>query len=91
MLKIGPFDEVVVRTDSAYIHNCYSQKWYIGWEKNGWKNSKKEPVKNKELWEILIQAFKNPNISFEKVKGHEDDLWNNFCDKLAVESAEKGE
>jgi ribonuclease HI len=75
-------------TDSAYIHNCYANKWYENWQKNGWKNSKKEPVKNKELWEKLIPYFKNPDISFFKVKGHANNEMNNRVDYLAQSAAE---
>ena len=42
-------DQITIRTDSAYCHNCYVQKWFHNWQKNGWKNSKKEPVANKAL------------------------------------------
>ena len=34
-----PFDRVVVYTDSAYLHNCYTQKWYVNWQNNGWRNA----------------------------------------------------
>lgn len=88
---IEPFDVVLVYSDSAYIVNCYKQGWYKGWERNGWTNSKKQPVANKELWEELIPFFENPNFKFEKVKGHSTDesshsYWNNYVDRLAVEA-----
>lgn len=78
-----PFDSVVVYTDSAYLHNCYTQKWYINWERNGWKNSKKEKVANKELWERLIKWFECPEVTFEKTKGHAGVEWNEYVDTLA--------
>lgn len=78
-----------VFTDSAYIFNCFSQKWYISWEKNNWKNSKKEAVKNKELWEELIPFFSDKRFSFNKVKGHSGDLWNEKVDDLVQQAAEK--
>ena len=43
------FDECVVFTDSAYIHNCYEQKWYKSWQRYNWLNSQKKPVANKSL------------------------------------------
>lgn len=86
----GPFDEVFVYSDSAYIINCYKQKWYKSWERNGWINSKKQPVANRELWEELIPFFENPNFKFEKVKGHSNDKWNNYVDRLAVEAKING-
>lgn len=78
-----PFDSVVVYTDSAYLHNCYTQKWYVNWERNGWKNSKKEKVANKELWERLIKWFECPEVVFEKTKGHAGVEWNEYVDTLA--------
>ena len=88
-----PFDVVLVYSDSAYIVNCYKQGWYKNWERNGWINSKKQPVANKELWEELIPFFEKVYFKFEKVKGHSTDesshsYWNNYVDRLAVEAKE---
>lgn len=74
-------------TDSAYVYNCYIQKWYVNWQKNGWKNAKKEPVKNKELWEQLIPFFEDKNFTFQKVKGHSGDKYNEMVDSLAQNAA----
>lgn len=78
-----PFDRVIVYTDSAYLHNCVTQKWYINWQNNGWRNSKKEPVANRDLWERLVKYFEMPEVEFVKVKGHADNEWNNYVDALA--------
>ena len=76
-----------IYSDSAYIINCITQKWYKKWQTNGWRNSKKEPVANCELWEHLIPYFENPRFSFEEVKGHSGEKdWNDYVDKLAVEA-----
>lgn len=88
---LTPFDRVIVYSDSAYLVNCFKQKWYHKWVINNWVNSKKQPVKNKELWEQLIYFFEVPNFEFEKVKGHADNERNNFVDKLAVEAKMRGE
>lgn len=85
--ELYPLEKITIRTDSAYCHNCYTQKWYKNWQKNGWKNSKKEPVANKTLWLQLIPFFENTNFIFEKVKGHTGAKdWNDEVDKLAVEA-----
>ena len=81
-----------VYSDSAYILNCFSQKWYINWQKNGWINSKKEPVANKELWKEILTAYQTLideryDFTFVKVKGHADNKYNNVADKLAVEAS----
>lgn len=59
-----------VFSDSAYVVNCFKEKWYVGWEKRGWKNTKKEPVENQELWKELISLVSKHNVTFFKVKGH---------------------
>lgn len=83
--ELFPFEDITIRTDSAYCHNCYTQKWFHNWQKNGWKNSKKEPIANKQLWQQLIPFFEDKRYFFEKVKGHTgSDDWNNKVDKLAV-------
>lgn len=75
-----------VFSDSAYCINCYEQKWYKKWLANGWINSKKEPVANQDLWEQLLPFFISDNFKFYKVKGHGDDYWNNYVDRMAVEA-----
>lgn len=80
---VVPFDTVNVYTDSAYLHNCYTQKWYKSWQMNGWKNSKKQPVANKELWERLIRWFEMPEINFIKTRGHAGVKWNEYVDTMA--------
>ena len=80
-------EQVEIYTDSAYIQNCVSQKWYVNWQKNGWVNTKKEPVKNREYWEFLIPYFTNERFSFLKVKGHNGDKWNEYVDELAQEAS----
>lgn len=76
--------EVVVYTDSAYLYNCWKADWWKKWEFNGWLTSKKEPVKNKEIWEQLIPYFKLSAFSMVKVKGHSGNEYNELADKLAT-------
>ena len=83
-LKLLKFPcKVKLYSDSAYVVNAFNQNWINGWLKNGWKNSSKEPVKNKELWEELYHLTKVHQVEFIKVKGHADNEYNNRCDELA--------
>ena len=75
--------EVEVYSDSAYVVNAFNQHWIDGWKRNGWKNSSKEEVKNKELWQMLDELTHMHQVSFIKVKGHADNEFNNRCDELA--------
>lgn len=75
--------DVVVYSDSAYVINCFKQKWYVNWRRNGWMNSKGEPVQNRDLWEKLLEQTERHRVRFEKVKGHAGDVMNERCDQLA--------
>ena len=79
---------VNIYSDSAYLVNCYKQEWWKNWEKNGWKNAKKQPVANRNLWEKLIPFFRDPSFEFIKVKGHSGQKWNEEADTLAQKAAE---
>lgn len=73
-------------SDSAYLINCYKNKWWKTWEQNGWYNSKKERVANQDLWMLLIPYFKNPIFDFMKVAGHSGNQYNEAMDKLCREA-----
>lgn len=76
---------VRIYSDSAYIVNCFLDKWYVGWRRNGWTNSKKKPVENRELWERMLKLYeRQTDIEFVKVKGHNNVQYNELADKLAV-------
>jgi ribonuclease HI len=75
--------DVTVFSDSAYVINCFKQKWYVSWRKNGWKNAKGAPVQNRDLWESLLSQVERHTVRFEKVKGHAGVDLNERCDELA--------
>lgn len=75
--------DVVVHSDSAYVVNCFKQKWYVNWRKNGWRNSKGDPVQNRDLWEALLEEMEKHKVEMKKVKGHAGVAWNERCDELA--------
>ncbi len=59
-----------VFSDSSYLMNCFREKWYIKWNKNGWKNSTGKPVENQDLWKVLLPYLDIHRIEFFRVKGH---------------------
>ena len=75
---------VGVYSDSAYVVNCFRDKWYERWLQNGWKNSQKKPVENRDLWEALIAEVERHQVTWHKVAGHSGDLLNDRADRLAV-------
>lgn len=73
-------------TDSAYVLNGITN-WIHGWVQKGWVNSKKQPVKNKDLWIELHELNQSMNVEWIKVKGHSGNKWNEYVDDLAVKGA----
>ena len=74
---------VTLISDSQYVKNGI-QSWIHAWKKNGWRTANKEPVKNKDLWLELDELASELNISWQWVKGHAGNKYNEICDSLAV-------
>ncbi len=73
---------VRLTTDSQYVHKGITE-WIAGWIKKGWKNSKKEDVANRDLWERLLALTRRHRIEWHWVRGHAGHPENERCDKLA--------
>lgn len=78
---------VKLHSDSAYVINCFKNKWYVNWRRNGWRNASKQPVENRDLWEQMLAQVDRHNVEWIKVKGHSDDVLNNRADELARAAA----
>ncbi|WP_380931685.1 ribonuclease HI [Sphingomonas qilianensis] len=79
---------VTLSTDSRYVMDGLT-KWIKGWQKNGWKTAAKQPVKNADLWQALLDAAKPHRIDWVWVKGHAGNADNERVDKLASDAAVK--
>jgi ribonuclease HI len=92
---------VTLYSDSAYVVNCFRDRWYEAWRQNDWRNKKKQPIANRELWEELLELVEACGhiVDFRKVVGHADKLgrssdshesYNQRCDALAVAAIAAG-
>jgi ribonuclease HI len=85
-----PDKSIAVYTDSNYVKNGITS-WIKTWKKNGWKNAKKEPVANQELWKELDGLNEKLNVEYHWVKGHSGHPQNERCDEIAREEAKEAE
>jgi ribonuclease HI len=69
-------------TDSRYVHDGVT-RFIRNWQLNGWKTADKKAVKNIDLWERLIQAYKAHEVAWHWLKGHAGHPENERADKLA--------
>ena len=81
--KIKKKSEIIIYTDSKYVKDGITD-WIKKWKSNNWKNSKKKPVKNKDLWIKLDSSCQKHKVSWKWVKAHAGNKYNNLVDKLAV-------
>ena len=79
---------IVITTDSQYVVKGMTE-WIAGWQRNGWRNSKKEQVLNRDLWEALLEQAQGHDITWKWVRGHDGHAENERCDCLAREALEK--
>ena len=79
--------QVELYTDSQYLRQGMLT-WMAGWKKNGWRNSKREPVKNVDLWQQLDALALLHQINWHWVKGHSGHPENERADALANEAIE---
>ena len=84
--NVNSDDEIDIFTDSQYVKLGITE-WINTWVKNNWKTSKKEEVKNKDLWIELYDLNKSLKVRWNWVKAHAGDPLNEEVDLLAKKAA----
>lgn len=86
-VKAFPSVPLVIVSDSKYVVDCFNARWWANWERNGWRNSKKQDVANQDIWKPFLEAYKaHPGVIFMWVKGHAGNPANEKADQLAGEA-----
>ena len=83
MLKAMPLS-VSVFSDSKYVVDAVEKKWVFKWEKTFF-----DKKKNADLWKRFLVIYRKHHVRFVWVKGHNNNVENERCDKLAVAAANK--
>jgi ribonuclease HI len=79
--------ELDIVSDSTYVVNCFRDRWWARWRANGWRNAKKQPVANTDLWMPLVELYLQRHPTFRWVRGHSGDPMNDLVDRLAVDAS----
>lgn len=74
--------QIRIVTDSVYVRDGVT-KWMANWRRNGWLTRAKQPVKNRDLWEVLDAELAAHDVEWEWVKGHTGHPGNTRADELA--------
>ena len=81
--------QVDLHSDSAYLVNCFRDRWHVRWRQNGWRNAQKKPVENRDLWEALLAEVERHEVRWHKVAGHSGVPLNERADRLAVAAIDR--
>ena len=84
--QININSKIEIYPDSQYVKLGITQ-WINKWVNNNWQTSKKEDVKNKDLWLELYNLNKSLDVNWNWVKAHAGNPLNEEVDMLAKEAA----
>jgi ribonuclease HI len=84
--KITKKKKIQIFTDSQYVKMGITN-WIHNWIKNNWQTSKKEDVKNKDLWLNLYKLTQSHDVEWHWVKAHAGNTLNEEVDALAKDAA----
>jgi ribonuclease HI len=74
---------VLVVSDSKYVTEAVDKGWLWNWIRIGFKGKK-----NKDLWIRFVNIYRQHQVKFQWIKGHNGHLENERCDQLAVAASE---
>lgn len=75
-------------SDSQYVVKAFTDNWVKNWVARGWKTANKKPVLNVDLWQRLLAAMTDHEVTFHWVRGHDGHPENERCDALATSAAD---
>ncbi len=82
---------ILLYSDSSYLVNGIAKGWARKWRSRGWRKANGEEVLNVDLWLQLLDLLEDMQVSFNWVKGHDGNEYNERCDRLAVASARQSD
>lgn len=74
--------KVILTSDSQYLLKGITE-WLPNWQRKGWRTASNTPVKNVDLWQLLVNAKTLHQIEWCWIKGHAGHPENERADGLA--------
>lgn len=76
--------DVTIVTDSQYLKKAFTDRWLATWQRNGWRTANKQAVKNRDLWERLLELTAQHRVDWRWTRGHAGHAANERVDGLAL-------
>jgi ribonuclease HI len=84
---------VTVYSDSRYLVDAMTKGWLQKWQRLGWKrkgqSGRLEPLKNEDLWRLVVDVVQPHQVEWKWVRGHSGNHYNELCDQLATAAADQ--
>lgn len=80
--------QIEIHTDSEYLMKG-ATIWIKNWQKNNWRTKDRKDVLNRDLWEIIFEETEKRNVAWQKVLGHSGHIFNERCDEIAQDLADR--
>lgn len=77
---------VTLVTDSQYLEKAFTDGWLATWQRNGWRTASRAPVKNRDLWEELVELTRRHDVDWRWTRGHDGHSENEEVDRLALDA-----
>lgn len=78
--------DVTIVTDSQYLKKAFTDGWLKNWQRNGWQTANRQSVKNRDLWETLLQLSQTQRVTWTWTRGHAGHANNEHVDRMALQA-----
>src|SRR5690606_10903720 len=82
--------KVRIVTDSEYLKKAFTDGWLDRWQSNGWRTASRQPVKNQDLWQRLLELTTVHDVTWAWTRGHAGHEQNEIVDSLALSARSLG-
>ncbi|HZX00489.1 MAG TPA: ribonuclease HI [Trueperaceae bacterium] len=82
--------KVRIVTDSEYLKKAFTDGWLDRWQSNGWRTASRQPVKNQDLWQRLLELTTVHDVTWAWTRGHAGHEQNEIVDSLALSARRLG-
>lgn len=86
--SLQPPAKVLVITDSAYVYRPIAEGWLQRWANTNWLRRDGKMIENVDLWQRLYRLCQTFRVQCHWIKGHNDTVENERCDRLALIAAQ---
>lgn len=63
---------ILIHTENTYVASVINQRWVETWERNDWKNSRGNEIKDADLWKQILEKSRKMRHDIAAVAGQHE-------------------